>query len=148
MSDSKTQTLIDRTVINNYKIVTACLIVWSSALKNKHRILQLKRSLKCFNSISILSRWALGPLGVRHCAQGHTDSRVELRLGPRAPHFQLHAFPAEVCCCPNALLHWNFFPLGTDESRRICGVVLSELNVPSANENKRLIRFHNHSLNY
>lgn len=37
------------------------------------------------------------------------------------------------------------FPLGTDESRRIFGVVLSELNVPSANENERLIRFHNHS---
>lgn len=38
------------------------------------------------------------------------------------------------------------FPLGTDDSRRIFGVVLSELNVPSANENERLIRFHNHSL--
>lgn len=38
------------------------------------------------------------------------------------------------------------FPLGTDERRRIFRVVLSELNVPSANENERLIRFHNHSL--
>lgn len=33
------------------------------------------------------------------------------------------------------------FPLGTDESRRIFRVVLSELNVPSAINERKLIRF-------
>lgn len=38
------------------------------------------------------------------------------------------------------------FPLSTDESGKTCVVALSELNVPSANENEKLIRLHNHSL--
>lgn len=73
---------------------------------------------------------------------------VEPRLKPRPPHFQLHTLSLLESAAVQMLYYIGIcFPLGKDESRRICGVaLLSELNVPSANENERLIRFHNHSL--
>lgn len=85
-----------------------------------------------------------GPPGVRHCAQGQRASRSGAKAGTRASARQLQALPAAAVQTP--CYTGICFPLGTDESRRACGVVLSELNVPSANENEKLIRFHNHSL--
>lgn len=116
-------------------------------VENKYRILKLKRPLKCFNLVSILSRWAQGPLRVRYCAQSHWTRRRRAMAGTQYSTFSATCFHCCSLLLSKCSITQEFFSPWVQ--MRIEGsvwVVLSELNVPSANENERLIRFHNHSL--
>lgn len=79
--------------LQNRNCIPYLAIRWSWALKKKYSIWEIKRPLKYFNPISILSRRALGPRGWGAVPRVTKPGEAEPGLGQGPLRFQLQCPP-------------------------------------------------------